>query len=133
VRYFRSGLAKCRAAPERIQRDTHSGGKPDPIGWRVLGRFRMTDSKVHIDVLVEETIALTKSISVQSPPPPPVEPAPMPPVNLRDELRERVSNFKALQQRFTREREDYAASQIKRMRERSRPGSEAIRRWSSSG
>jgi len=31
----------------------------------------MTDSKVHIDVLVEETIALTKSISVQSPPPPP--------------------------------------------------------------
>jgi hypothetical protein len=79
----------------------------------------MTDSKVHIDVLVEETIALTKSISVQSPPPPTsVEPPQMPMVNLRDELRERVSNFKAHQERFTREREDYAASQIKRMRER---------------
>jgi hypothetical protein len=78
----------------------------------------MTDSKVHIGVLVEETIALTRSISVQSPPPPPVEPASMPTVNLRDELRERVSNFKAHQERLAREREDYAASQIKRMRER---------------
>jgi hypothetical protein len=81
----------------------------------------MTDWKAHMDMLVEETIALTKSISVQSPPPPPtsVEPATMPSVNLRDELRERVSNFKAHQERFTREREDYAASQIKRMGERS--------------
>jgi hypothetical protein len=40
-------------------------------------------------------------------------------VNLREELRERVSNFKAHQERLAREREDYAASQIKRMRERS--------------
>jgi hypothetical protein len=79
----------------------------------------MTDWKAHMDMLVEETIALTKSISVQSPPPPPVEPAAMPPINLRDELRERVSNFKSHQERFAREREDYAASQIKRMRERS--------------
>jgi hypothetical protein len=81
----------------------------------------MTDWKSHMDMLVEETIALTKSISVQSPPPPPtsVEPAPMPSVNLRDELRVRVSNFKAHQERFAREREDYAVSQIKRMWERS--------------
>jgi hypothetical protein len=79
----------------------------------------MTDWKAHMDMLVEETIALTKSISVQSPPTPPVEPAAMPSINLRDELRERVSNFKAHQERFAREREDYAASQIKRMRERS--------------
>jgi hypothetical protein len=86
-----------------------------------LVKIKMTDSKAHMDMLVEETLAITKSISVQSPPPPPtsVEPAAMPPVNLRDELRERVSTFKAHQERFTREREDYAASQIKRMRERS--------------
>jgi hypothetical protein len=60
-------------------------------------KIKMTDWKSHMDMLVEETIALTKSISVQSPPPPPtsVEPAPMPSVNLRDELRVRVSNFKA--------------------------------------
>jgi hypothetical protein len=79
----------------------------------------MTDWKSHM--LVEETIALTKSISVQSPPPPPtsVEPPAMPSINLRDELRERVSNFKAHQERFAREREDSAASQIKRMMGRS--------------
>jgi hypothetical protein len=84
-----------------------------------LVEIKMTDSKVHIDVLVEETIALTKSISVQSSPPPTtVEPAPKPRINLRDERRERVSNFKAHQERFTRKRRDYAASQIKRMWER---------------
>jgi hypothetical protein len=85
-----------------------------------LMKIKMADSKIHIDVLVDETIALTKSISVQSPPRPPtrVEPASMPPVDLRAELRERVSDFKAHQERFTREREDYAASQIKRMRKR---------------
>jgi hypothetical protein len=84
-------------------------------------KIKMTDWKSHMDMLVEETIALTKIISVQSPPPPPtsVEPAPMPSVNLRDELRVRVSNFKAHQERFAREREDYAVSQIKRMWERS--------------
>jgi hypothetical protein len=84
-----------------------------------LLEIKMTDSKVHIDLLVNETIALTKSISEQSSPPPTrVEPVPMSSVSLRDELRERVSNFKAHQERFTREREDYAASQIKRLRDR---------------
>ena len=38
----------------------------------------------------------------------------------REEIRQkRVSNFKAHQERFTREREDFAASQMKRMLERS--------------
>jgi hypothetical protein len=48
-----------------------------------------------------------------------VEPNRMPPVNLinseRDEIRQRVANFKAHQQRFIRERKDYAASEWKRM------------------
>ena len=43
----------------------------------------------------------------------------MPPVNLnnseRDEIRQRVANFKAHQQRFIRERKDYAAPEWKRM------------------
>ena len=43
----------------------------------------------------------------------------MPPVNLnnseRDEIRQRVANFKARQQRFIRERKDYAVSEWKRM------------------
>jgi hypothetical protein len=104
---------------QRISALPHGGGKPNPIGWRFLGSIKMTDWKARIDLLVEETIALTKGISVQSPFSPHVEPASMPTVNLREELRERVSNFKAHQERVAREREDYAASQIKRMRERS--------------
>jgi hypothetical protein len=43
----------------------------------------------------------------------------MPPVNwtmsAREEIGQRVANFKAHQQRFMREREDYAASEWKRM------------------
>jgi hypothetical protein len=43
----------------------------------------------------------------------------MPQVNLnnseRDEIRQRVSNFKAHLERFAREREDFAASHMKRM------------------
>jgi hypothetical protein len=83
----------------------------------------MTNSKIHIDVRVEETIALTKSTSVQSPPRPPtsVDPAQMPSVNLRNELRDRVSNFRAHQERFARERQEFAASQLKRMLERTPP------------
>ena len=33
----------------------------------------------------------------------------------REEIRQRVANFKAHQQRFTKEREDYAASTLKRV------------------
>jgi hypothetical protein len=52
-----------------------------------------------------------------------VEPNRMPPVNLnkseRDEIRQRVANFKAHEERFARERENFAASQTKKMLERS--------------
>jgi hypothetical protein len=33
----------------------------------------------------------------------------------REEIRQRVSNFKAHQQRLTKEREDYATSTLKKM------------------
>jgi hypothetical protein len=49
-----------------------------------------------------------------------VEPNRMQPVNLnsseRGEIRQRVANFKAHQERFARDREDFAASLLKRMR-----------------
>jgi hypothetical protein len=52
-----------------------------------------------------------------------VGPHQLPPVNLnnseRDEIRQCVANFKAHQERFAREREDFAASQLKRMLGRS--------------
>jgi hypothetical protein len=85
----------------------------------------MTDWNANFDALVQETMAITKSISVEPPIPRTiVEPNPLPAVNLnnsaRGEIRERVANFKAHQERLARERQEYAASsQFKRMRERS--------------
>jgi hypothetical protein len=84
----------------------------------------MTTWKADLDALVEETMAFTKSVRIEPPMPRAVvEPNRMPPVNLnnseRDEIRQRVSNFKAHQERFARERDDFAASQLKRMLRRS--------------
>jgi hypothetical protein len=84
----------------------------------------MTGWKADLDALVQESMALAKSIRVEPPMPrTAVESKPMPPVNLnnseRDEIQQRVSNFKAHQERFAREREEFAASLLKRMLGRS--------------
>ena len=84
----------------------------------------MTNWKADLDALVEGTTAFTKNVRVEPPMPRTiVEPNRMPPVNLnnseRQEIRPRVSNFKVHQERFAREREDFAASQLKRMLGRS--------------
>jgi hypothetical protein len=81
----------------------------------------MNNWKTDLDALVEETMAFTKGVRVQLPlPRAVVEPNRLPAVNLnnseRDEIRQRVANFKAHQERFAREREDYAASLLERMR-----------------
>jgi hypothetical protein len=83
----------------------------------------MKNRKTDLDALVEQTMAFTKGLRVQPPVPRAVvEPIRMPAVNLnnseRDEIRQRVANFKAHQERFAREREDYAASLLERMRGR---------------
>ena len=75
----------------------------------------MTNWQADLDALVKETMALTKSVRVE----PPILRAVVEP-NLknseRDQIRQRVANFKAHQERFAREREDYAASLLERMR-----------------
>jgi hypothetical protein len=75
--------------------------------------------KANLDALVDETMAFAKSVRVELPRTI-VEPNRMPSVNWmeseREEIGHRVANFKAHQQRFIREREDYAASEFKRMR-----------------
>jgi hypothetical protein len=81
----------------------------------------MNNWKTDLDALVEETMAFTRGVRVQLPMPRAVvEPNRLPAVNLnnseRDEIRQRVANFKAHQERFAREREDYAASLLERMR-----------------
>jgi hypothetical protein len=67
----------------------------------------MTDPKNDLDALVQETMAITKSIRVE------------PPVSERDEIRQRVANFKEHQERLIREREDFATSLLNRMLGRS--------------
>ena len=63
------------------------------------------------------------AIAEPAKPPAIVEPSRMPPVSLpkseRDEIQQRVSNFRAHQERFAREREEFAASLLKRMLQRS--------------
>jgi hypothetical protein len=81
----------------------------------------MTNWQADLDALVQETMALTKSVRVEPPIPRAVDELNrMPPVNLnnseRDQIRQRVANFKAHQERLAREREDYAASLLERMR-----------------
>ena len=80
----------------------------------------MLDWKVSLDTLIEETMAFAKSVRAESMMPRTVvEPYVAPPVNWtgseREEIARRVANFKVHQQRFMREREDYAASEFKRM------------------
>ncbi len=75
----------------------------------------------HLDMLVEETMAFAQSVRVDAPMPRSVvEPSRSPSPDWinseREEIGRRVANFKAHQQRFMREREDYAASEFKRMR-----------------
>ena len=80
----------------------------------------MLDWKADLERFVENTTTFAKCLGVQSPMPRPVvEPGRMPLVNWteseREEIGHRIANFKAHQQRFEREREDFAASEFKRM------------------
>jgi hypothetical protein len=80
----------------------------------------MLDWKANLDMLVEETMPFAKSVRVEPRIPRTVlDSNRTPSVNWaeteRDEIGRHIANFKAHQQRFKREREDYAASELKRM------------------
>jgi len=85
-----------------------------------FGEIAMLDWKADLDRLIEETMRFAKSAHIEPTMPRTlVELNRIPSVNWRESEREeigyRVANFKAHQQRFIREREDYAASELKRM------------------
>jgi hypothetical protein len=61
----------------------------------------MTDRKIDADALVQEKMAIAKSIRVE------------PLFSESDEIRGRVANFKAHQERLIREREEFAVSVLK--------------------
>ena len=80
----------------------------------------MVDWKSDLDALVVETMAFAKSVRVEPAIPRTIaEPDRTSSVSVgkseREEIGYRIANFKAHQQRFKREREDYAASELKRM------------------
>ncbi|TYO61385.1 hypothetical protein FXV83_38380 [Bradyrhizobium hipponense] len=85
----------------------------------------MHDWKSELDALVAETMAFAKSVKVE------IERPPSQPIEIdergglsvldygtseRDEIRKRVESFKAHQERFMREREQYADSLLRRIR-----------------
>ena len=82
----------------------------------------MVDWKADLDSLMQDTEAFVQRVAVESPPPPTVVTKSRPlserAAAEREEIKRRVANFKAHQERFMREREDHAAAELKRMRDR---------------
>ncbi|SHH05273.1 hypothetical protein [Bradyrhizobium erythrophlei] len=80
----------------------------------------MLNLKADLDTFIEETTAFANSIRVEPMIPRTVmEPNRKPSADWvqseREEIARRIANLRAHQQRLKREREDYAASEIKRM------------------
>jgi hypothetical protein len=79
----------------------------------------MTDWKTDRDALVDEGMAFARTVGREPPTTDLAERPRLEPMNWgaprREEIRQRVSNFKAHQQRLTKEREDYATSTLKKM------------------
>ena len=94
---------------------------PDSAGQgRRLGGFAKADWKTELDTLVKETMAFAKSHRVEPPMPLTIDERNRIPLvkgieSEREEIRQRVANFQAHQQRFISEREDYASSEWKRI------------------
>jgi hypothetical protein len=92
-----------------------------PIGWRPVGKIEMENWRDDLNSLIHETMTLVKGVRVEPPLPRTiVEPNRTPSVNWRlserEEVGQRVANFKAHQQRFLRDREDFVAAEWMRMR-----------------
>jgi len=85
----------------------------------------MSDWKAELDALVSETMDFARNlrsqlpVSIGMPEPTRPEPVRLEPMNWggseREEIQRRVASFKAHQQHHTRQREDHAASEWKRM------------------
>jgi len=79
----------------------------------------MTNLEADLAALIKETMARAKSAHEPSRPRTIGDPNRMPMVNWTksecEEIQTRVANFKAHQQRFEREREDFAAAELKRV------------------
>jgi hypothetical protein len=83
------------------------------------GGKAVTDWKTDRDALVDKGMAFAKTARREALATDLAERPRLEPMNWggpqREEIRPRVSNFKAHQQRLTKEREDYATSTLKKM------------------
>jgi hypothetical protein len=82
----------------------------------------MVDWKADLDSLMQDTATFVQRVAVESPPPAVVTRKSRPLSDWaaaeREEIKRHVANFTAHQERFMREREDHAAAELKRMRDR---------------
>jgi hypothetical protein len=80
----------------------------------------MTDWKPERDALVDERLAFARTVHREAPATDLAERPRLEPMNWggpqREEIGQRVSSFKAHQQRLTREREDYATATLRKMK-----------------
>lgn len=96
------------------------------MGARLVGLLYMSDWQTELDELLARTTAFTSSIKTEAEVPQSqrreaVEHIGFTPLNRwggseREEIKKRVAIFTAHQQRLIRDREEYAASQLSRMR-----------------
>jgi hypothetical protein len=116
MRYYETGL------PSATSRRTHPRAHRAPLNLPLTryhapykvgpyavcrGQLKVTDLKTDLDALVQETMAIAKNTRVD------------PPMSERDEIRKHVLNFKSHQERLARDREELAASVLKRVLTRS--------------
>jgi hypothetical protein len=80
----------------------------------------MTDWKTDRDVLIDKGMVFARTVRREAPANDLVERPRLEPMNWggpqREEITQRVSNFKAQQQRLIREREAYATSTLRKMK-----------------
>ena len=80
----------------------------------------MTDCKTDRDALVDEGMAFARTVRREAPATDLAERPRLEPMNWgepqREEITQRVSNFKAQQHRLIREREAYATSTLRKMK-----------------
>jgi hypothetical protein len=138
MRYFRSGLPEATASTQPIHRlawavyncllctllhrlpDCRHGRAERASIGSLDGDIPMTNWQSDLNALIAETKAFTEMVDTEQ-----TMPRPNGRLNRaaqinsikseRDEICQRVANFRAHQQRFIREREDYAAAELKRM------------------
>ena len=85
-----------------------------------MGRAAVTDWKTDRDALVDGGMAFARTVRREAPANDLAERPRLEPMNWggpqREEITQRVSNFKAQQQRLIREREAYATSTLRKMK-----------------